>query len=100
MNLRLWGVAGCVPILLGRRCCDYRMHVPLFCCGQMGRQPLFQQGQAELGTRNNMGNWEGSSQNVNVHDMVILKRRCGEARCLTDPERSLEMTLHSIWPCA
>lgn len=46
-----------------------------------------------------MGNWKGRRQNVNVQDMVILKRRCGEAKCLTDPERSLEMTLHSIWPC-
>lgn len=45
-----------------------------------------------------MGNWKGSMQNMNVQDMVILKHRCGEAKCLADPERSLEMTLHSIWP--
>lgn len=75
------------------------MHVPLFCCEQVDRQSLLQHGQAEIGTTNNMGNWKGSRQNVDAQDMVILKHRSGEAKCLTDPERNLAMTLHSIWPC-
>lgn len=82
---------GCV--VGGRLCCDSRMRVPPLCREQMNRGSLFRHGRAETGTVNNKGNWTGSEQNMSVLDMVILSHRCGEAECLTDPERSWQAAL-------